>query len=93
MCCTNEGRGGLFRSFSQGEERLRADSDLYQHIARRRISHDGNADLREHLTNANAKQSANEDTRLRIVKKSDSRKIDLAVCLSMASQECLRLLI
>ncbi len=82
-----------FRQFSQGEERLRADAALYQHLGHQRIAHDGNADLREHLTNANKKQSANEDTRMRIVKKSDSRKIDLAVCLSMASQECLRLLL
>ncbi|KKL88920.1 hypothetical protein LCGC14_1919890, partial [marine sediment metagenome] len=51
----------------------------------------GNLDLREHLTNANARQSAKEDTKLRIVKKSDSRKIDLAVCLSMGAAECLRL--
>ena len=80
-----------FRPFSQGQERLIADKGLYDLIVNRRIRHDGNRDLREHLTNANAKQAAQEDTRLRIVKKSDSRKIDLAVCLSMACQECLRL--
>jgi len=80
-----------FRPFHQGEERLIADKGLYDLIVHRRIRHDGNLDLREHLTNANAKQAANEDTRLRLVKKSDSRKIDLAVCLSMASAECLRL--
>ena len=32
-----------------------------------------------------------EETRLRLVKKSDARKIDLAVCLSMGAAECLRL--
>ncbi len=80
-----------FRSFSQGEERLKADKSLYDMIAHRRIRHDGNLDLRSHLTNANAKQAANEDTRLRMVKKSNTRKIDLAVCLSMGSQEVLRL--
>ena len=73
------------------QERLIADKGLYDLIVNRRIRHDGNLDLREHLTNANAKQAANVDTRLRIVKKSDARKIDLAVCLSMACQESLRL--
>ncbi len=82
-----------FRSFSQAQERLIADKGLYDLIVARRIRHDGNLDLREHLTNANAKQAANEDTRLRIVKKSDTRKIDLAVCLSMASKELLRLML
>lgn len=82
-----------FRPFSQGMERLIADKLLYDLIVNRRIRHDGNLDVREHLTNANAKQAANEDTRLRIVKKSDTRKIDLAVCLSMASKECLRLML
>ncbi len=80
-----------FRPFSQGEERLKADAALKTLIAHRRIRHDGNLDLREHLTNANAKQAANEETRLRLVKKSSGRKIDLAVCLSMASAELLRL--
>lgn len=82
-----------FRPFSQGMERLIADKGLYDIIVNRRMRHDGNLDVREHLTNANAKQAANEDTRLRIVKKSDTRKIDLAVCLSMASKECLRLML
>ncbi len=80
-----------FRSFSQGDERLKADSDLYKLIAERRIRHDGNLELREHVANANAKQSTTEETRLRIVKKAESRKIDLVVCVSMAASECLRL--
>ncbi len=80
-----------FREFSQTGERMVADKGLYDLIAHRRIKHDGNLDLREHLTNANARQSSKEDTKLRIVKKSDSRKIDLAVCLSMSASEALRL--
>ncbi|MCH7695636.1 MAG: argininosuccinate lyase [Proteobacteria bacterium] len=80
-----------FRPFHQGEDRLKADKGLYDLIVHRRIRHDGNLDLREHLTNANAKHSIGEDTRLRLVKKSDARKIDLAVCLSMGAAECLRL--
>ena len=82
---------GWFRSFSQGGDRLQADKTLYDLIVSRRIRHDGNAELRDHITNCNAKQSKDEDNRLRLVKKSDKRKIDLAVSLSMASAECLRL--
>lgn len=81
------------RAFSQGQERLIADSDLHKLILHARIRHDGNLELREHLTNANAKQSKTEDTKMRLVKKSETRRIDCAVCLSMASYECLRLLI
>lgn len=82
---------GWFRPFTQGQDRLMSDKGLYDLIVHRRIRHDGNAELREHMTNANAKQAANEDSKLRIVKKSDSRKIDLVICVSMASAECLRL--
>jgi len=82
---------GWFKVFSQGDDRLKADKQLWDLIVNRRVRHDGNHDLRGHIMNANAKQSANEDTRLRIVKKSAKRHIDLAVCLSMASYECLRL--
>lgn len=78
-------------SFSQGQERLISDSDLQKVIMERRIRHDGNPHMREHLLNANAKLQSNEDSKIRIVKKSDTRKIDLAVCLSMAVRECLRL--
>lgn len=82
---------GNFREFNQASDRLEADSMLYQLIAHRRIAHGGEPDLREHLQNCNAKLSKDEDSRLRIIKKADNRKIDLAVCLSMASYECLRL--
>lgn len=78
--------------FSQGGDRLVADSQLYQLIVQRRIRHDGAWPvIREHLANANKKVSATEDTRLRIVKKSETRKIDAVVAMSMAAHECLRL--
>lgn len=82
---------GWFRVFGQVGERLMADSDIRKMIMERRTRHDGDPDLREHLANANGKVSTTEDTKLRMVKKSESRKIDLAVCLSMAAKECLRL--
>ena len=82
------------RPFGQGQERMIADGQLYQMIGHRRIRHDGMwPDVREHLANANKKVAASEDTRLRIVKKSETRKIDLAVALSMATAECLRLML
>ncbi len=80
-----------FREFPQGIDRLKADSDLHKLIAERRIRHDGNPELREHVANANAKMSTTEDTKLRIVKKAESRKIDLLVCTSMGASECFRL--
>ncbi len=87
---THEGIG-WFRPFPQGQDRLKADKELSDLVVQRRIRHDGNADLREHLANCNAKQGKEEDSKLRLTKKSETRRIDLAVCLSMASYECLRL--
>ena len=78
-------------SFDQGNKRMEADKGLYDLILQKRIRHDGNADLREHIANANAKQSTDTDSKMRIVKKAESRKIDLLVSLSMCSFECLRL--
>lgn len=82
---------GWWRIFPQTSERLRADSGLYDLIVHRLIRHDGDSDLRDHISNANAKTPPQEDNKLRIVKKAESRKIDLAVALSMAAHECLRL--
>lgn len=69
--------------FSQGAERLVADKALQDKIRDRRIHHDGNLDLAEHIVNANAKEEG--DNKLRLIKRADHLKIDLAVCLSMAS--------
>ncbi len=82
---------GWWREFSQGADRLEADKTLYDLVMHRSLSHDGDFDLREHVGNSNAKQAAHEDSKLRIVKKSQSRPIDLCVALSMAAFECLRL--
>ena len=67
--------------FSQNKMRLLSDKTLYDVIRRRGIHHSGEIELREHLGNANAKT---EKSWLRLVKRSDLLKIDLAVCLSMA---------
>lgn len=77
--------------FTQAGDRLKADSQLYDLIMQRRLHHSGQPELREHIANANAKMQVNEDSKLRIVKKSSGRKIDLCVSLSMASARCLYL--
>jgi len=68
------------------------DGQLLDLITQRRVAHDGDVDLREHISNANKKTDP-EDRRVRLVKRSDGQKIDLAVCASMGAGECLRLAI
>lgn len=79
-----------FFEFGQGQRRLEADRQLYDLILQRRLSHNGNVELREHISNANRKLSS-DDRRLRIVKRELGMNVDLAVCLSMAAYENLRL--
>jgi phage terminase large subunit-like protein len=82
---------GWVRPFGQASPRLISDSQLRQMIRDRRIHHSGEfPDLREHLVNANAKVDP-EEHKIRIVKRSPLLKIDLAVALSMANAECMRL--
>lgn len=78
------------KSFNQGNDRLIADSQLRDMIRERRIWHRGDPDLRSHLLNADAKID-NEDRKVRIVKRRDHLKIDLAICLSMSTSEVMRL--
>ncbi|MFC1959496.1 terminase TerL endonuclease subunit [Chloroflexota bacterium] len=78
------------KPFPQGAPRLEADSDLHKLIMRRGLAHDGNMDLRRHIDNADRKMD-DQHRRMRLVKRSDSQKIDLAVATSMAAYECLRL--
>lgn len=68
--------------FGQGQPRLIADKQLRDMIRERRIHHGGDPDLRLHVIQADAKT---EGDKLRIVKRSPHLKIDLCVCLSMAS--------
>lgn len=80
------------RPFSQGDERMIADFGLYTDIRDRKIMDDtGDPDLAEHLENSAARIAKDSVTKLRIVKRSEDKKIDLAVCLSMANAECKRL--
>ncbi len=79
-----------FFEFGQGARRLEADRQLLDLITQRRVTHNGDTDLREHIHNANRKLDT-DGRRLRIVQREDALKVDLAVCLSMASHEILRL--
>lgn len=79
-----------FDPFSQSSKRLLADKALRDAIREKQLWHDGNSDLTEHILNANAK-SEGETDKLRIVKKKESGKIDLAVCLSMGNYEAQRM--
>jgi hypothetical protein len=72
-----------FKEFSQQKARLIADKQLQDLIMSRRILHDGNPALRQHIDNANVKKHGNEG--IRIVKRSHSLKVDAAVALSMAA--------
>lgn len=77
-------RGIHMRKFSQAGERAVADKRLFDAIRDRMVVHSGEPDLHEHLQNAHKKEEG-DGQRLRLVKRSDKAKIDLAVCLSMAN--------
>lgn len=70
-------------TFNQAGPRLIADKGLFDSIRDKHIWHGGDIDLREHVMNSNAKQ---DQGRLRLVKRNELLKIDLAVALSMALQ-------
>ena len=78
--------------FLQGADRLMADKQLYDLIMARRLAHKGDPVLRQHVINAGAKVTQ-EDTKLRIVKKSEAAKIDATVATSMAVAVCLELIL
>lgn len=77
--------------FSQTSPRAIADHNLLHMILSKQITHDGNATLTEHITNANAKQE--DSGKLRMVKRNENLKIDAAVALSMAVHQAKELLI
>jgi phage terminase large subunit-like protein len=81
--------GVPFHEFSQGADRLEADKQLYDRIRERRITHNDDPDLREHIQNANRKTDP-ENGKLRIIKRADHLKIDACVTLSMATEEIMR---
>ena len=91
-CAMRMKKKGLawMKEFNQQGDRARADSQLRDLIRDRRIWHRGDVDLTAHLQNANAKID-DQDSKIRLVKRVEHLKIDLAVALSMAGHELLRL--
>lgn len=87
---TRLGRRCWTDAFSQQGDRLTADKQLLDLVQTRRITHDGDAELRQAMDNADRQVDAAEH-KLRIVKRTDSLKIDAAVALSMAAARCLEL--
>jgi phage terminase large subunit-like protein len=75
------------KPFGQQGARLQSDKQLQQLIMSRRIAHDGNPLLRQHIDNANVKKQGQDG--IRLVKRSTSQKIDAAVSLSMAASRVL----
>lgn len=71
------------KPFGQQAERLIADKGLHDAIESGELAHDGNADLRDHINNAD-KLLDDDRKRLRLIKREPGLKIDLAVALSMA---------
>jgi phage terminase large subunit-like protein len=76
-----------FREFKQGIDRLKADKQLQDLITTRRVAHDGNPLLRQHIDNANIKKAGQDG--IRLVKRSPSLKIDAAVMLSQGTNRIL----
>jgi phage terminase large subunit-like protein len=85
-----EGVGVWLEEFSQGDKRLLADTQLRQMIIARRVAHDGNPLLRQHVA-INAAARVSGENRLRIVKKARGAHVDAAVALSMAAYQVLHL--
>ncbi len=76
------GTKNLFVEFPQTNARVAADQSLYTSIISRKLRHNGDLILREHILNA----VVDETTRgFRLDKEKTSNKIDAAVALSMAS--------
>lgn len=75
-------KGYMLKKFDQGRARLEADSNLQKRIFQRRLVHDGNEELQDHILNAKAKMDIDE-RKLRMVKKNDKQKIDAGVATSM----------
>jgi phage terminase large subunit-like protein len=69
--------------FNQGTDRLVADKGLYDMIVQRRIAHDGHAELRQHVANANKKKDTNGH--IRIIKRTHVLKIDACVATAMGA--------
>lgn len=78
------------KQFNQGVDRLESDKQFLDLITQKRYLHDGNPSLRAHVDNADKKVDT-ETRKLRIIKRQEDLKIDLAVASSMGAYRCLKL--
>lgn len=79
------------KQVNQGVDRGIADRTFYDKIIGRELGHNGDDEMRIHVNNAGKRIDKRDDSKLRIVKKAEHRKIDLTVAASMATKEILRL--
>jgi hypothetical protein len=79
--------------FNQGDERATADKSLRDRIYARKIVHNGDPKLRQHVDNANARKDEIKTTarRIRLEKRTKPQKIDAAVCVSMGAHKLAQL--
>lgn len=80
---------GWFEEFSQGQQRAIADKQMVDLVTARKVAHNGDPTLRQHVINAAAKLEGEKS--MRFVKRSDRLKIDSLVAASMAVWQCLKL--
>jgi len=87
--CQNLKKEGIAhaREFLQGSPRLKADKGLQDLIIAKRISHDGNPLLREHIDNADIKLAGQDG--IRIIKRAEGLKVDASVALAMAADRAM----
>ena len=85
--------GAWCKEFGQGPPRAKSDVLLFTLISSQRLLHDGGAELTEHAANSAFQISTGLEQRGRLVKSKPNKRIDLMVALSMASAECLRLIL
>jgi len=75
----------------QGGPRETADTYLAGLAVQRRITHNGDLTLRQHVLNSAAKVYPDDRSTLRIVKRTPSRPVDAAVAMSMAVYQAMTL--
>ena len=75
------------KEFQQAKDRLIADKQLQSLIMARRVAHDGNPLLRQHVDNADIKKHGEDG--VRIIKRSGSLKVDATVATSQGVARCL----
>ena len=78
-----------FEELGQTHERYEADRQFLNLITQRRIAHDGDPEMRMHVMSADRRLDST-GKRMRIVKRTSSSRIDLAVAASMGSYVALK---